>query len=359
MPFKIWFTLSALVLLVHLALLHALPASLRSEAVRTTSAFATRTISLMPLSVPAPIEPAVVAESQSVPETKQVPEPRSPQLLNEVKSVENARVRADALAMTSAESDAERSAVTATLALSDSNKMAAVLNRTPTEQTPASDAVQASFSPDGLPSSIKLVYDVGANKFSYSLRGELVWQQMDNTYEARMSLNSTGYSRVQTSRGLIGKDGLAPERFSDKYRSEVAAHFNHERGIVTFSANTPDAKLHVGAQDRLSIWVQLAALVAAAPDRYSQGTTLSVQIVGPRDADLWVFGFGDMEQLELSGGPVQGLKVERKPRQKYDQRIELWLAPSLSYLPARIRITEANGDYLDQKWVSSHPVDAP
>jgi hypothetical protein len=43
----------------------------------------------------------------------------------------------------------------------------------------------------------------------------------------------------------------------------------------------------------------------------------------------------------------------RNPRREFDQRVELWLAPALGYLPARIRITEANGDYIDQKWLSS------
>jgi hypothetical protein len=210
-----------------------------------------------------------------------------------------------------------------------------------------------------LPGSIKLAYNIESNKFPFSLHGELLWQLSDTTYQARLSFGAFGQSRVQTSRGLIGPNGLAPERFSDKYRSEVAAHFNQERGIVTFSANTPDAKLQTGAQDRLSILVQLAALVASAPDRYPPGTSLSVQTIGPREADVWLFTFGDVDQLELPGGPVLAIKVERKPRQMYDQKVELWLASNLSYLPARIRITDSNGDYFDRKWVSSHPADSP
>jgi hypothetical protein len=31
------------------------------------------------------------------------------------------------------------------------------------------------------------------------------------------------------------------------------------------------------------------------------------------------------------------------------------LAPALGYLPARIRITEANGDYVDQQWLATEP----
>ena len=43
----------------------------------------------------------------------------------------------------------------------------------------------------------------------------------------------------------------------------------------------------------------------------------------------------------------------RNPRQAYDQKVEVWLAPQLGYLPARIRITETNGDSIDQQWSAS------
>jgi hypothetical protein len=210
-----------------------------------------------------------------------------------------------------------------------------------------------------VPDAIKLIYKVQANKFPYSLSGELLWAHEGAHYVASLSFGAFGQSRVQTSRGLIGPEGLLPERFSDKFRSEMAAHFNREQGKVTFSANTPDAALLQGAQDRLSVLVQLAAMVASAPERFGPATTLTIQTVGPRDADLWLFTVGNMEAIDLPGGTAQGLKLTRNPRQAYDQQVDIWLAPSLGYLPARIRITEANGDYIDQKWVSSETASMP
>ncbi|MEI6197677.1 MAG: hypothetical protein WCS42_25465, partial [Verrucomicrobiota bacterium] len=70
--------------------------------------------------------------------------------------------------------------------------------------------------------------------------------------------------------------GLEPTRFGDKVRSEVAAHFDREKNKVTFSANTPDVPLLPGAQDQLSILLQLAAMLGAEPHRFPQGTTLPV-----------------------------------------------------------------------------------
>ena len=237
--------------------------------------------------------------------------------------------------------------------------LASAVVHAPAETIAAPVNQNPAFRADALPASVKLAYRVTANKFPFRLSSELVWQQHDRSYAARLSISAFGQSRVQTSRGQIDQFGLAPERFSDKTRSEVAAHFNHAQGMVSFSANTPSVPLQPGAQDRLSVLIQLATLVASAPQHFTPGTTLRVQTVGPREADLWLFTFGDMETLELPSGHQQGLKLVRQPRQIYDQKLEVWLAPALAYLPARIRITEANGDYVDQQWVVSESADNP
>jgi len=204
-----------------------------------------------------------------------------------------------------------------------------------------------------VPASLNLKYEVSSNKFPFSLNAEMGWRQDGESYDARLAFGAFGLRRVQTSRGQITADGLSPSRFSDKYRSEVAAHFVREKGQVTFSANTPDAPLLAGAQDRLSVVLQLAAMIAGDPDRFPRASTITLQIIGPRDADIWLFTVEEDETLNLPGGQLATRKLVRNPRREFDQRVELWLAPALGYLPARIRITEANGDYIDQKWLSS------
>lgn len=206
-----------------------------------------------------------------------------------------------------------------------------------------------------VPGSTRLNYKVEANKFPYSLNSELSWQQQDGNYELRLEFSAFGQARVQSSRGQVTPEGLAPLRFSDKFRSEVAAHFDREKGKVTFSANSPDAPLLAGAQDRLSIFVQLAAMIGGDPARYLPATTIAIQTIGPRNADTWLFTVGALETLMLPGGEQLALKLVRNPRQEFDQKVELWLAPALGYLPARLRITEHNGDFIDQKWLATDP----
>ncbi len=209
---------------------------------------------------------------------------------------------------------------------------------------------------DKLARPVRLKYQVLTNKFPYRLGAELLWQPTGEQYEARLEISAFGQARVQTSRGQITPQGLAPLRFSDKFRSEVAAHFNRAQGKVTFSANTPDVALRPGAQDRLSVLVQLAAMLSSAPQSYPPASTITIQTIGPRAADNWQFTVGNAETLNLPGGQQATLKLLRNPREAFDQKVEVWLAPELGYLPARIRITEANGDYVDQLWLATEPL---
>jgi hypothetical protein len=87
--------------------------------------------------------------------------------------------------------------------------------------------------------------------------------------------------------------------------------------------------------------------MAGDPARYSPGAAFAIQTVGPRDADLWIFKVEDDEHLTLPAGQYNARKLTRNPRKPYDDKVELWLAPELGYLPVRIRQTQANGDFAD------------
>ena len=210
--------------------------------------------------------------------------------------------------------------------------------------------------PVQLPAPTRLAFDVTgqAKKFNYSARAELLWQHDGSRYEARqeVSLFLMG-SRSQKSVGQITSQGLAPEKFSDRARSEQAAHFDQAKGRVTFSANTPAAAVGPGAQDRLSLFIQLGALLAGDPARFVPGTQITLTAVSARSADRWTFTVEGPEALELPAGTTQTLKLQRLPRRDYDQKAELWVAPSLGYLPVRIKITQANGDFADLRLRSS------
>lgn len=206
------------------------------------------------------------------------------------------------------------------------------------------------------PPSARLKYAVTSEVkgFPLNAHGELSWVHDGKTYDARMRISHfLAGSRVQTSTGQLTAQGLEPTRFGDKVRSEVAAHFEREKGKISFSANTPDAPLLTGAQDQLSIFMQLASMLAGDPGGFPKGSTLSFQAVGPRSADTWVFSVGATERLTLPGGELTAVHLWRDPAGEYDPKTDIWLAPELGYLPVRIRLTQRNGDFADQQWEST------
>ena len=203
-----------------------------------------------------------------------------------------------------------------------------------------------------LPPSSKLEYTMTgqAKGLTYYAKAELVWNNAGSSYDASMTVSALFLgSRSMTSRGQLGAEGLAPTRFSDKSRTEVAAHFEPDKGQISFSANTPSVPWIKGAQDRMSVFLQLGGLLAGNPAGFPPGTAISMFTVGPRDADTWTFVVEAEEKLNLPYGEVHTLKLARQPRREFDQKIELWYAPALGYLPVRTRITQNNGDYIDQR----------
>jgi len=216
----------------------------------------------------------------------------------------------------------------------------------------APSAIARALPPAQPPASTRLDYAVtGRIKgIGYNVEGTLDWTLADGRYNARMEMKVFLLgSRVQTSTGKVGPTGLSPERFADKSRSEKAAHFDAEQNRIRFSSNAPEAVLLPGAQDRLSLFLQIAGLLQARPQTYTSGQTIEMQVAGTGDADIWRFVVGDEVTLSLPAGEVRARQIKRLPRKEFDSTVEMWLAPDLQHLPVRLRVTQANGDVADQQ----------
>lgn len=204
-----------------------------------------------------------------------------------------------------------------------------------------------------IPGSTRLGFSVSGQQGTTPYQGgygELDWLQNGTDYDAQLTLKLLFFTLLnQHSTGHVGADGLMPDRFADKRRNrtELAAHFVRDASRVVFSNNKPDVPLLPGAQDRLSVMVQLGALLAGDVARYPPGSTITVQTVGTSDADMWTFKVEGDEALTLPAGTYQARKLSRSPRREFDDKVELWLAPDVGYLPVRLRFTQSNGDFFD------------
>ena len=213
-----------------------------------------------------------------------------------------------------------------------------------------SPGYSAPLPPVRVPPNADLQFEAkgSAKGFQYSAKAQLQFKTDGLTYQARQDVSAflVG-NRVQTSSGRVTPHGLVPQRFGDKARSERAAHVDVDKGRITYSGNDAEQGASTGVQDRLSIFLQLASMVAAEPERYPPGTQIAINVTSARAADVWTFVVDGPETLDLPAGSKATIRLTRQPRKRFDQTANLWLAPDMQYLPVRIRITQANGDFAD------------
>ena len=201
------------------------------------------------------------------------------------------------------------------------------------------------------PAPVLLNYELsGTSKgVRYTASASISWKQQDNSYQLRHEIQAFLFGkRSQTSAGQMDATGLLPTRFGDQFRQEQAAHFDRAKGLLIYSANTPSQAIEEGAQDRVSLFVQLAGAMAGSPDLRNAGQQLSFQVVSAKQAEVWTFAVQGNEKIATLLGDLDSLKLHRVPRNEYDQKIDMWLSPAHGYLPARLRITQANGDVIEE-----------
>lgn len=291
-----------------------------------------------------PAVPKVVAHAQLVP-----PAPKSPPPPAQKKAA------APPVTQTAAPSAADRPAPAEP---TEATLQTSAPPAEPLAAAPASTEVEATVDgPDvliarQLPPPALLEYELeGMDRgLHYRASSTLLWQYNEQRYDLSLTVQAFLLgSRQWRSTGQLGPDGLLPERLSDKRKSETAAHFDRAQQQVIFSNNKPAAPLLAGAQDQISLFVQLGGAVNTAPDRFAPGSSLNVQTVTPRSADLWRITLVSEDKLSFQDQLHLTRHWVCAPRGPYDSRLEFWTDPVLTGLPVRIRITQANGSYIDMQ----------
>ncbi len=185
-------------------------------------------------------------------------------------------------------------------------------------------------------------------KHSYVLRrglitgtAELSWAPAGGRYEVSLSGSALGFSLVQHSKGRFDVTGLEPERFTTKAsgRAELAANFQREEGVISFSGPSRRYAWRLGAQDRISVYVQLAAILAAESSRLTEGQRFGLPVVSERgEADVWTFRIVGWEVVNTASGDVRAVRLVREMRKPNDQAAEIWMDEKRHYVPVRIRL---------------------
>jgi hypothetical protein len=159
-------------------------------------------------------------------------------------------------------------------------------------------------------------------------------------------------TRRLSSDGEITDEGLSPRRYDEETRvafreaRRLTMHFDGQRVRL---ANGRELPRLPGVQDTASQFVQLTWLFTMQPALLTPGRSVDIVLALPHDVDTWTYDVLKHERLVTPVGYVDTLHVKprREPRPGVELTAEMWVAPSLQYLPVRIVIRQDAQTHVD------------
>jgi hypothetical protein len=183
----------------------------------------------------------------------------------------------------------------------------------------------------------------------------LHWRpQAQGGYQLHSVLTQPGGRRTHIhSQGEWGDTGLRPRRLLHRrpQGAAQAASFLAEEGQIRFSSPRPALAHSEGVQDRLSWWLQLPAVVQAAPALQVAGARLRLRVVGSQGgSSTWDFECLGWDTPSLMGQPRRLLHWRRLPAAATGTTAELWLDPELGHWPVRVWLKPGRAQH-GQLWI--------
>ncbi|WP_298832146.1 DUF3108 domain-containing protein [uncultured Piscinibacter sp.] len=220
------------------------------------------------------------------------------------------------------------------------------------------DVAASGAAPFEWPASTRLSY-----KLSGNVRGEVhgdaqvEWVRDGARYQVHLDITvglpvAPLITRRMSSDGELTEQGLAPQRYDEdtkvmfRERRRLTMHFEPGAIVMPNGLRRPRP---VGVQDTASQFVQMSWLFTTRPELLRTGGTVDFALALPRSVDRWIYDVLDEEPVYTLFGAVDAfhLKPRRLSRPGGELVAEVWFAPRLRYLPARIRIEQDPQTFID------------
>ena len=208
------------------------------------------------------------------------------------------------------------------------------------------------------PPSTRLSYTLSGNyRGPVEGQAQVEWLLDGARYQVHMDLSigpafAPLASRRVSSEGLVSAQGLTPRRYDEVTRAmfrppqSMTVWLDEDR--VRLSNGRVEAR-PAGVQDSASQFVHLTWLFTTQPALLRAGQSVILPLALPRNLESWVYDVVGAQTLATPAGEVEAFHVRpRRPtRAVNDLTAEIWVAPSLQYLPVRIVIRQDAETFLD------------
>ena len=302
---------------------------------------------------PPRIEVAFVRQLQpQAPAPVAAPAPRPP------RSAPVASVAQAASAASAAERSASAAAATADLPRAAPEVLPELTALAP-PALPAPPASAASAAVDfEWPPSTRLSYRLTGN-YRGPVEGQarVEWLRSGTRYQVIMDLSigpsfAPLMSRRVGSEGEVTEQGLQPRRYDEETKVVLMAPRRLNIQMDADQVRLADGSARPrppGLQDSASQFVQLTWLFTTQPDRLQAGRSITLPLALPRHVEPWIYDVLGSVTLDTPAGAVEAVHVKprREARPGVDMTAEIWVAPSLQYLPVRILIRVDTETYID------------
>ncbi len=236
------------------------------------------------------------------------------------------------------------------------------------EPLPAVLTLAPGAPPFDWPPSTRLRYALtGHYRGPVQGQAQVEWLREGNRYQVRVDVSigpsfAPLMSRQAVSEGLLTPEGLRPSRYDEQTRIALLEPRRLSIHLDADAVRLPDGTLRTrpdGVQDSASQFVQLTWLFTLQPERLRAGQSVELPLALPRSVMPWIYDVIGPETLDTPFGPLETVHV--KPRREaapgQDLTAEVWIAPTLQYLPVRILIRQDAQTHMDLM-VDSLPLQA-
>lgn len=220
---------------------------------------------------------------------------------------------------------------------------------------PTADAASAPSSAyDWLPPSTQLSYALtGDYRGPVEGSAQVRWIRVGAHYQVQIDTRvALVVTRRMTSDGELGAEGLVPRRYDEETETLVTAprrnsvRFEEDRIVLGNGSSVPRPP---GAQDAASQLVQLVWAFNMHPQKLVPGGQMAVPIALPRRVDDWVYDIQAPETVYTRFGAIEAFPVKpRRPARPGNVlTVQGWFAPTLQYLPIKLRIEQHEGAWVE------------
>jgi len=224
----------------------------------------------------------------------------------------------------------------------------------PAVEAAASAPRDAGASLDSWPLDTRVSYQLkGYYRGTIWGNARVQWQRQQSRYQVRLDMTLALVLRLSmTSQGEATDAGLVPSDYEERFLWGVrrmtfdGGYVRSIDGRTLASAQTPPQAL----QDTASQFVELSHRFVSGREKLAVGSEVRFWLARPQGTSLWTYDVVAEETLQTPElGPVQAFHLRPRPIANPAGEItaEIWFAPSLQYLPVRVRIALGGDNFVD------------